>query len=124
MKSWKPDNTEPKTHQRGGQNQIGMNIEQLREGILDTRSKAIENGPGILSSAPNGGAREFRDLGLNHEKNEKISGAEVIKIRSYKNTEQGGKRHCTDQLEADRFNVRDPKPTEEGNKTGPSQDPL
>ena len=78
----------------------------------------------FISVSSNGGAREFRDLGLNHEGKDWISGAEVIKMKSYKNKEQGGKRHCTDQLEADRFNVRDPKPTEEGSKTGPSQDPL
>ena len=123
MKGLKHD-TEPKTHQRGGPNQISMNVEQLREGKLNTGCKAVGTGPGILLSAPNGGARGFRDLGSNHEGKDWISGAEVIKIRSYKNTEQGGKRHCTDQLETASINVRHPNPTEEGSKTGPSQDPL
>ena len=80
--------------------------------------------PRVLSSAINGGAREFRDLGLNHERKDKISGAEVIKRTSYKSKGQRGKGHCSNQLEPASINMRYPNPTEEESKTGPSQDPL
>ena len=91
---------------------------------MNTRGKAIDQGPRILSSASNGGAREFRDLGLTDEGKAKISGAGVIMGRNNKSKGQRGEGHCSNQLELASINVKHPNPTEEESKTGPSQDPL